>query len=434
MDVKQQNPLVLQNLIQAEAAVIGSMIIDEACVADVMLKIAPSHFIHAEYRHLFTAIRGLWQSQQPIDAVTVLDAAGKQYQDLIAELITVTPTAANVMKYAEILRKESQLHQIHGLAAALTEAVELDEARKLSEQIYQLLSERQDLRITTWADGLRDFFDRLGDPTPPNYLPWGIPALDANLTAELSDYVILGAWPSSGKTALALQFGMHMAAKGYRVGFFSLETKDRKLIDRIVAQNSGVNLFKIKHKRLVSDDWDQIVKNVGPTASYPMDIIRAAAMQVTDIQAITMSRRYQIVIIDYIQLVRSSGYNRTEEVSRVSMELHTMCQRLDVCLIGLSQLHRADKSDAPRDPTMADLRESGQLEQDAEIIMLLNHKDAKQRKLIVDKNKDGDAAEVNLVFDAAHVRFGQQFGTPENEDDDEEDQPRRRHQGARSKR
>lgn len=435
MDVTTERALdnlLERTLYKAEGAVIGSMIIDESCVPDVMLKVVPEHFIHSEYRHLFEAIRGLWQDRQPIDPVTVEDVVGFRYHKLLADLMQMTPTAANVMKYAAILQQDAQLHQIQTLASKLQLADDMDYARKISEQIYQLLSDRQDLKITTWQDGLRDFCDRQSDPTPPQYLPWGIPALDENLTAELGDFVIIGATPSSGKTALALQFSMHMASKGYRVGFFSFETKDKKLVDRIVAQQSSVTLSQIKHKQIMDNGWEHIVKNVMPTGSYPLEIIRAAGMTVADIQSITMAHRYQIVVVDYIQLVRSSGYNRTEEVSKISRSLHEMCGRLDVCVIGLSQLSRPDKTAKPRDPTMSDLRESGQLEQDAEIIMLLNSVAMPERKLIVDKNKDGDVSDVPLFFDEQHVRFGQKKKVNPGDDDDN-DEPRRRHQGARSR-
>lgn len=435
MDVMQEarNEIQQTELLSSEVAVLGSMLIDDACIPDVMLKVVPEHFVHKEYRHLFEAIRDLWHQEQPVDPVTVLDAAGQQYRQMIMEIMQVTPTAANVMKYAELLQKQSQLHRIQALASGLLAADRLEDAREISEKIYQLLSDRQDLRITSWRDGLKDFWDRQRDQTPPRYLPWGLPALDTNLTAELGDFIILGAWPSSGKTAIALQFAMHMASKGYRVGFFSLETKDKKLVDRIVAQNSSVSLYQIKHKRLRDSDWDQLVKTVVPTANYPVEIIRAAAMTVSDIQSITMSRRYQIIVVDYIQLIKSSGYSRADEVARISMGLHEMCQRIDVCVIGLSQLSRPDKTLKRREPTMQDLRETGQLEQDAEIIMLLNSADDPDRKLIIDKNKDGSPADVPLVFDANHVRFGQR-AKPDYEDDEDEEPPRRRHQGARSKR
>lgn len=437
MDVTTERDLdnlLERTLYKAEGAVIGSMIIDESCVPDVMLKVVPEHFIHPEYRHLFEAIRGLWQDRQPIDPVTVEDVVGFRYHKLLADLMQMTPTAANVMKYAAILQQDAQLHQIQTLASKLQLADDMDDARKISEQIYQLLSDRQDLQITTWQDGLRDFFDRQSDPTPPKYLPWGIPALDENLTAELGDFVIVGATPSSGKTALALQFAVHMARKGYRVGFFSFETKDKKLVDRIVAQQSSVTLSQIKHKQIKDNDWDHIARTIAPTGSYPLEIIRAAGMTVADIQSITMSHRYQIVVVDYIQLVRSFGYNRnrTEEVTRISLSLHEMCGRLGVCVIGLSQLSRPDKTAKPRDPTMSDLRESGQLEQDAEIIMLLNSAAMPERKLIVDKNKDGEPADVPLEFNAQHVRFVQRKKA-DPDDDDDDDEPRRRHQGARSR-
>lgn len=153
MDVTTErdlDDLLERTLYKAEGAVIGSMLIDDRCVPDVMLKAVPEHFIHPEYRHMFEAIRGLWQAQQPIDPVTVQNVVGDQYQQFICELLQMTPTAANVMKYAAILQRDSQLHQIKELALKLAmHTDDMDDARKISEEIYQLLSDRQDLKITT---------------------------------------------------------------------------------------------------------------------------------------------------------------------------------------------------------------------------------------------------------------------------------------------
>ena len=398
MDMKQQ-------IYNAETAVIGSILIDAECIGDVMLRVTAEHFIHAEYRRLFEAIVTLWRDRKPVDAVTVLDKVGQEYQGFIKTLMELTPTAANVLYYTELLKEQSQLYRIQELGEKIVSAASLEEARAAGEQIFTLLSDRQDLQITSWAQGLRDFWERQTKPAPA-FMPWGLDPLDRRLQAEGGDYVLIGGFPSSGKTAFALQIAKAIAARGYRVGFFSLETKDRKLIDRAVSQESGIALQKIKRHGLDSEDWNRLTTRVAKSAKDPLYIISANGMSVADIQAVTMAQRYDVIFIDYVQLIRGQGYNRTEVVTNISIELHNLCQRTGVMAVGLCQLSRPEKGANPkRNARMSDLRESGQLEQDADIIMMLNAGDAEQRLLQVVKNKDGGGGEIDLVFDGEHVRF-----------------------------
>ena len=410
MDMKQE-------IYNAETGVVGSILIDPDCLGDVMLRVTPEHFVHAEYRRIFDAITELWQQQKPVDAVTVLDKVGQEYQQFIIRIMELTPTAANVLHYTELLKEQSQLYRIQTLASNMMGAVDLSDARAMAEQIYTLLSDRQDLRITSWAEGLRDFWERQAQPSP-SFVPWGFSPLDKRLQAEGGDYVLIGGFPSSGKTAFALQIAKAIAARGYRVGFFSLETKDRKLIDRVVAQQSGISLHKIKRHGLDRTDWDRITARVAKSARDPLYIISANGMSVSDIQAVTMAQRYDVIFIDYVQLIRGQGYNRTEVVTNISMELHNLCQRTGVMTVGLCQLSRPEKGANPkRNARMSDLRESGQLEQDADIIMMLNVVDEQNRLLQVLKNKDGDGGEIDLAFEGEHVRFDVRVD-PEDEEEE----------------
>lgn len=412
MDLKTK-----EDLLNAETAVIGSILVDPACLGDVMLQVQPIHFVHPEYRRIFEGIARLWQDKEPVDAVTVLHEIGDQYKNLLMEIMEVTPTAANVLYYAKILHEQSRLYQMHSLALQLASTDSLEAASKLSDKIFSLTSDRQDIRVVSWRQGVEEFWRRQMDPAP-KYLPWGLAPLDSRLKSEAGDYIILGGTPSSGKTAFALQLAKGMAEKGYRVGFFSLETKDSKLIDRIVAQRANISMQRIKEHRLNENDWN-VMQAIAKSRNDPLDVIRCSGVTVSDIQSITMTHHYDVIFVDYVQLITGEGYNRAEEVAGISRALHTMCQRINVTTIALSQLRRPDQGDKiakKRTAQMSDLKESSQLEADADFILMLNARDEQQRLLQVVKNKDGPLGEVDLSFDPDHLRFSV-FAEP---DEDEE--------------
>lgn len=400
--------LTRQQLLTAETAVIGSLLIDpEHVIGEVMQQLTPSHFLTPELRHLFEAIRGLWIQQQPVDAVTVLDAAGRGYEPTLRQIMDETPTAANVGRYIEIVKKLSRAAQLKALFTEGAEADDLEELGRILERANRLLAERQDVRVVSLQQGLLDFFQRQ-QGTPIHYLPTGMRQVDTRTSAELGDYILIGGTPSSGKTAFSLQIAQYMAGHGYRVGYFSLETSDRKLIDRAVAQSAAVKLQDIKLRNLHEAEWDRVTSFAGKVDKIHLDIINAAGMTVADVQAHTMARRYEVIVIDYVQLLRGPGSTRYEVVTNISLALHQMSQSCGVAVIGLAQLSRPDKAlDKNKPPTMADFRESGQLEQDADIAMILRQEDddKNRRRLWVVKNKDGDKGMVDLIFHAAEMRF-----------------------------
>lgn len=270
--------------------------------------------------------------------------------------------------------------------------------------------DRPGIKTQQIGELLADFLRRMEDKTPPNYLRWGIRQLDEVLTAEPGDFIVLGADSSVGKTALAVQLAWNMASRGRRVGFFSLETSARKLADRVVAQRARVELSKIKHKELTEHDFGDVAAVGGATSRMCFGITEAAGFGVADLRAVTLANRYDVIFIDYVQLLRAEGRERWEIVTRISMELHTMAQQLGVAVIALSQLTPPDKTKgARRAPSRDDLRESRQLKQDADVILLMSLDDPEEndglRWLAVAKNKDGPLGRICLKFDAAHMEF-----------------------------
>ena len=397
----------------AQRAVIGSLLIAPDKVAGPIFgSLRPDDFDSASLRDIFQAARELFFAGKPIDPVILNDALGGAYAQVMAELMKTTPYWDNYTDYVKITREQAQILKLALLGGDLmSEYNDLDTCRELVSKAALVLSDDggQDDSIPI-RDVLDSFFDRLSGPAPP-YLPWGFAQLDRELHAEIGDFVILGGYPSSGKTALSIQAALNMARKGYRVGYFSLETNPRtKLADRLMSHVAQVPLAKIKSHDLGAADMAALTKAGEELYTLPIDFYRAGGYSAADVQAKTLNKRFQVVVIDYLQLLRAPGKDLREQVTNVSMSLHTLCQRHNVTVIALSQLTRPEKKDGkPQPPTMASLRESGQLEQDADVIFLVYKDDPKdpksQRVLDVAKNKEGELGFLKLDFDGATQTF-----------------------------
>ena len=296
MDVKQ-------TLIDAQAAVIGSVLISPEIVGDVMLRVSAEDFLTPEYRHVYDAIRAQWSACQTVDVVTVLHRLGDAYRQMLVQIMADTPTAAHWEAYADVMREQARLARIKDAAAKMLDAVTLEEARAAVEAASECLCDSKTLRVVSWHQGLCEFYQRHADGHQPDYLRWGIRQLDERLYAERGDLIILGGLPSSGKTLLATQFAMHMARSSLRVGIFSLETSDAKLYDRMVAQTEGINFGRIKRNQMVLDDYKTASTAIQTAQRITLDVIRASGFGVADVQAVAMARRYDVIVIDYVQLI-----------------------------------------------------------------------------------------------------------------------------------
>jgi len=390
---------------EAQQSVIGSLLIDpEHTLGLVMDKLRPEQF-RDEWRTLFGAIRELWLAQQPVDPVTVADRAGPGYADRIRQIMALTPTAANVAAYCGVVREQDALLRLRALGAALIGSADTAEARKILEGAGDLLTDRPGVQVWSAKDLMLDLYRRMGQK--PQYLPWGIRALDEKLRAEQGDYIVLGAYSGTGKTAMALQFGWHMAARGKRVGFFSLETTVQRLADRLAAQRARLALEAIKERQLDTKDFQELAALGSAADKVPFFTVPCAGATVADLRALTVSNRLDVVFIDYLQLIRAAGKERWEIVSNISMDLHAMAQALGVTVVALSQVTKPEGKGAKI--SKENLRESAQLIQDAEIIMMVSQEDytdpGSLRWLRVDKNKDGPPIDICLKFDPRHMDF-----------------------------
>jgi replicative DNA helicase len=405
----------------AQAAVIGSLLIDESLIGEIMQRLRPEDFGDGGLRSLYSAARDLWLDQKRVDPVTLLDRAGDLYNDLLAKVLQQTPTAANWESYCAIVKNNARLQQLRGVALRILECEKADEARDLLLDAQGLLAQRESIRIYSYKDMLNSQLDRVQDQTPPDFLDWGFAQLNELLTIKQGRFVVIGAESSVGKTALALQLARTVAGKGKKVGFFSLETDHDDAIDRMTANAADLSLGSIKHKRLNREAIGRIIGEFKRNGELPLELIEAAGCTVEEIRAITLMRRYDVIFIDYVQLISTAGDGATEQVRKISIDLHTMATQLGVTTIGLSQVTppEKDKKGQRRYLRKEDLRESKQLGNDAEAVLLLDLTDLNDygspRVLIVDKNKDGAPGKMLLNFEPRHMRFTYQ---PPFEDSD----------------
>lgn len=396
---------------EAQRAVIGSLMIDpDFCSGEVFQRAKPQHFGDTALRHIFEAAQELWIGARPIDPVTVSAAAGGgEYVQILADCMKMTPTASNVSAWLDICQSCARVAAMQAEALAIINAENEDQAADAYERMGAALQDREDGEDLSLTELVGEYIDRMYDKKPTDYLSWGIDSLDSALWVSPGQFVVIAADSSVGKTALALQFAYHMASKGKRVGFFSLETPRDSLADRLMAEKqvAAIPLPRTKKKALTEDDLLRAGKAGMMSDGIPLRFLRNYN-SLERIRAKTVQRRFDVIFIDYVQLIEAAGQERWTIVTNISMGLHRMAQQLGVTVIGLSQITPAVKGQ--KAPTKDDLRESRQLKQDADAILLLypdTAEDADQnaRVLEIAKNKDGRLARMRLTFEPEHMSF-----------------------------
>ncbi len=400
----------------AERSVIGSMLIDDRCIKTVMAELPAADFADGPCRNTYQAIRRLSLDGKAVDPVLVQEAVGggQDWSKWAASLMEATPTAANVTEYVRIVKECAQYRRLREGASKVLETSTLADARQ-AVQVLSSAAVGQEVHTGSTASELAAaFWERLKAPKP-DYIPWGIETADAKVCAQLGDMILLGGYPSAGKTLLSLQFALLQANKGYKIGYYSLETTDIKVTDRIMSHLSGVPLWRIKDRALSESDYRALAKTAASFASLPFEVIEAAGWTADDITAHAISRGYQIIYIDYLQLVPGPEKSAYERVSATSRKLKIFAPRHRVAVVALAQLTRPDKvtrKDGTQvliPPTMQSFKESGQMEQDADAAFLLWESvpdDYRSpRKFKLGKNKEGERFTTMLGFDGARQRM-----------------------------
>lgn len=399
-----------ERYLSAQCSVLGSVLIDERLAGTVIHRTKETDYT-GPYRTVYKAMRDVFISGRPVDLTTLAAVLGRDYDDLLRQMMELTPTAANLDVYIDVALEQAQVERAHSYAAALAQCSTLEEYGRIAASINRDLGDRPGVRVVDMVQGLKDFYDR--QKSKPEFLPWGIDLLDETVMVERNgDFIVIGGYPSAGKTALSVQMAWTQA-KTLKVGYFSLETKPEKLIDRTVTLVSGLDFGSIKRHRLGKDDWLVLSRKLDELTKRNLKIIQAGGLTVADIQALALAGQYDVIYIDYLQLVRADSSRKSdfEQVSQISRDLHTMAQTTGITVVALSQLSRPEKSNAAeKAPGLHSLRQSGQIEQDADAVMLLykekpNEK-ASRRCLKIAKNKEGEAGGILLLeFDGKRQRF-----------------------------
>ena len=435
---------VLPNDVEAEQAVLGAMIIDKEAIANVMEIVKPDDFYREDSREVFSAIMDLFENSKPIDIVSIkeqlrlrgtLDAVGGI--PFIAELSTKVPTAANVEYYAKIVEEKSILRKlihssndISNMGYAATEEVQdiVDAAEK---KIFDIVQKRNVKGFTPIKNVLVDNMEKLEELyNQKGYitgLSYGFTDLDMK-TAGLhnSDLILIAARPAMGKTAFALNIAQYVAVhEKVPVAIFSLEMSKEQLVNRLLSCEGMIDAQKMRTGKLEEDDWGKLAQAMSVLSDAPIYIDDTPGQTVMDIRAkcrrLKLEKGLGLIVIDYLQLMQGSskrgGENRQQEVSDMSRALKIMAKELDVPVITLSQLSRAPDGRPDHRPVLSDLRESGAIEQDADMVMFIYRDDYYNpeteekniSEIILAKHRGGSTGTVKLVWMGQFTKFANMF-------------------------
>ncbi len=439
--------------LEAEQACLGSLLIDKDAIIKVADVIDADDFYSDKHRMIYEAMIELYTQREPIDILNlsnrlndkeVLESIGGR--GYLATLTNAVPTAANVISYANIIQRKATLRRLIKAAHSILNLAQ-DEDDDLSDQLdkseqalFSVSQKHLRQNFTPISSILTDAFDRIDEIHKEAGKLRGIPTGFLDLDNKLgglqnSDLIIIAARPSMGKTSLALDIARHVAVtERVSVGIFSLEMSKDQLVDRLLCAQAGVDLWKMRTGQLSDspqhDDFPRIGQAMGVLSEAPIYIDDGANSNVMEIR--TKARRLQmehglgLIVIDYLQLMegKSDSENRVQEISKISRQLKGIARELQVPVICLSQLSRAVEQQNVPIPKLSHLRESGSIEQDADVVLFIYreeyYKQDSDRKNIADvfiaKHRNGPTGKIQLYFDMQKASFNNleksSFSTP----------------------
>ena len=425
--------------IEAEQAVIGSMLTDKEAVITAVEKLTENSFYRDDNKAIFEAIVNLYNRAEPVDIVTVKDeltsmglfekVGGLEYLVMLPDKV---PTTANVEKYIKIVEEKATLrsliktaNEIIDLGYNQTEDVE-DIMASSEKKIFDIIQKNNQKSYTPIKDVLIDSFTKLEElynqKSRITGVPTGFIELDYK-TAGLhgSDLVLIAARPAMGKTAFALNIAVNAALRANTpVAIFNLEMSKDQLVDRILCMEAMVDSNKIRTGKLEEDDWSKLAGVVGPLSDSNIYIDDTPGISIMEIRTkcrkLKMEKNIGLIVIDYIQLIQASSKKsatREQEISEISRSLKILAKELNVPVIALSQLSRAVEQRPDHRPMLSDLRESGAIEQDADIVMFLYrddyyNKDSEEKdisEVIIAKHRGGSTGTVKLLWMGNYTKF-----------------------------
>lgn len=430
---------------EAEQAVLGSLIVEPSCINDVAVAVRPEYFYMPQHRDIYIAIESMYSLSQSIDFVSLLErlkkdgvydeAGGKAY---LTQLAQAVPSAANVLTYVGIIRDKYYARALMGAAQGIIKDVneaagDSDELLESAEKRIFAIRDGKDVGGLTHIKQVIELetFDRLSkiaDPeTHDDYvgIPCGIGELDRMITGlNKSDLIILGARPGMGKTSFALNLARNVAVNaGKTVCFFSLEMTRDQLAQRLLSSEAAIKSEKLRTGDLTSDEWTRLAQAADNLSKAEIYIDETSSVTVPQMQAkLRRMKKVDLVVVDYLGLMHSARPtdNRVNEVSEITRGLKLMAKELKVPVIACAQLSRGTEvKGKSHKPALSDLRESGSIEQDADIVLFLYREkyydsekgddedkgDPNKAECIVAKNRHGEIGTVDMHWDGQFTRF-----------------------------
>lgn len=416
---------------EAEVCVLGAVLIDNDALLGISEFLRPEHFYNSNYSKVYEAMLVLYENRSPIDIVTVSEKL-KEFKVLkrlggkafLARLANEVPTAANVESYGRIIKALSAKRELISAAGRITEkafdeslpAIELLDMAE--QEIFSLSQKHLKSVPTSLKEVLTASFDRLDELQKMGSglrgVPTGFTMLDKMLAGmQDSNLLVLAGRPGLGKTAFCLNIARHVAVeKKIPVCMFSLEMSKEELVDRLLVRQGLIDAWKLKTGQLTPTDFDSLSEAMGVLAEAPLYIDDTPGLTVTELR--TKARRLQVdkgikfIVVDYLQLMHGSTRdNRVQEVSEISQGLKNLARELRVPVLALAQLSRAMETRGGR-PKLSDLRESGSIEQDADVVMFLHREDEEVREMVtcsIEKHRNGPTGYFNLYFNGKQVSF-----------------------------
>lgn len=427
-----------QNL-EAEQSVLGAILLDNEALLKALEVITPDDFYRDSHKKIFNAMIELFEKNEPIDLITLTDHLRMKDQletiggvSYLTSLVNFIPTAANVRHHARLIREKSLMR---GLIRTATEIVSMvyeenmpaDDLVDMAEKnIFSISDKRVKTSFSKLKDVIKDSFEMIESLYDRKEAITGVPSgfhdLDELTTGfQHGDLVIVGGRPSMGKTALALNIAQHVGVElGEPVAIFSLEMSKRQLALRMLCSEAMVDSNRVRKGFIRKEDWHKLTSAAGKLAEAPIFIDDSSGISVLEMRAkarrLKMEHGLSLVIVDYLQLMKGKGNfeRREQEISEISRALKGLAKELEVPVIALSQLNRGVEQRHDKRPTLADLRESGAIEQDADVILFLyrdevynkNSNDNRGKaEIIIAKQRNGPTATVNLTYLSHCTRF-----------------------------
>ena len=427
--------------IEAEASLLGALLIDSDAIVKIADSVNSVDFFDPRHQRIYEAIIQLYERHEAIDVLTLSDrlknnghldiVGGPSY---LTELTNFVPTATHVEQYADIVAQKALRRR---LIAASRDIVNLgyDESKQLRElveeaetRLFEVSQTHVKQSVISLETILAESFDRLDDLHKDKQkirgIPTGFKDVDNMLAGfQRSDLIILAARPSMGKTALALNFAHNVAVQSNEpVLFFSLEMSKEQLVDRLLSMESGVDAWALRTGNLTDADFEKIGHAMGTLSEAPIFIDDTPGITVSDLRTKARREAHQrplgLIIVDYLQLMSGGSRfggdsNRVQEISEISRGLKGVARELNVPVLALSQLSRSVESRSPQIPQLADLRESGSIEQDADVVAFIYREEyynpetdrKKLADLFIKKHRNGPTGGVELYFDNEKQRF-----------------------------